>query len=615
MTYQFTIQSIRPTRGGYGEVTNLTALRVTNARYWSFQPVAEDQDKVSSFRVRHKLSLPALDLSEGYRWAAGWMDGTTGVFDGSREVYAGYVRMLGNGGQGQLKHLDFTCSGFQRLFTGTYVHSWPDPADFFALYPLERSAREWLVGSVAEGAPYDGILRQRLAGYPIDWSGVDPEFDDVIFGRGSDGFYYLPGKSVSEAPYRGRAFRCLMLDEVLDDILETIRLARPAMDPVAWFEPVVNPANGTEIIPKFRLRDRNSTDAAPVATYATHPGTGEWQIENPALHERDWTEVASRIIVKSAGFELVAGVPQIKYAVGYDETKASRYQTTWQTDDGWADLIRDETIPTIAECQVLAETQRDYRWGAQGRLGFRSSHYVPQGSMIRVNWPEEGQDYALHRVSDITLVPNLGRPLYDLQCGARKPDTAGLFQRQGARLTRQWNLSRAGAAPGSNGAPQGRALNTSPTHDGQNRGQAANDQTPFLTIEAGYVPPGEERTPEVVNRLNLPAPDGSAGTSVSDHDGRPHPQVLLSGDLIADETIGLGHFRWQAAIAVLDVVGTGVVWLQRDGVDVAGPFTFTGPHTVQAVTPAVVFLPGERVQLVVTGTDAGDPLSVDVSEA
>lgn len=617
MAYQFTIIIIKPTRGGYGqEVADVTALRMANARYWNFQPVAEDQDKPSTFRIRHKANLPFLDIQAGYRWCAGWRDRASGTWDGSRELYAGYIQKLGNGGQGQLKHLNVTGTGFSCLLTRTLVQSWPDPNDFFALYPLGYSAAQWFAGSLADGAPYEGVVRERLSGYAIDWSGIDPEFNNVIFGWGADGFLYKPGKSISESPARGGSYRYIFLDEAVDDILEEIRIVRPDMDPVAWFEPTVNPSNPTEIIPKFRVRDRNNTNAAPVATYATHPVAGEWQIENPAEHERDWTEVAGRVIVKSAGFELVDGVLQVKAAVGYDETKASRYQTTWQAadSDGWADLIRDETIPTIAECQVLADTQLNYRWGAQGRMSLRSTHFVPAGSNILVNWPEEGQNYALHRVTDITLVPNLGRPMYDIQLGSRKPDLADIFQRQARGLTRIWTLQQAGQLPGgSNGAPQGRALNTSPTHDGQNVVQAADDHTTALTLGAGYVPPGDTRTPEVINRLNVPAPDGTAGTSVSDHDGRPHPQTFMlafAADGTSDPYIG----HWDMDVSVIRLKGTGTCTLNKNGVAVAGPFTSPGMFTFAPVHYSVAD-PTDPDDWSVTVSGVSGSLSATVSEA
>jgi hypothetical protein len=616
MADQFTILSIKPTRGGYGQETDLTALRVVNAKYWSFQPTAEDQDKPSSFRVRHRADLtPALDLSEGYRWAAGWRNRASGVWNASREVYGGYVQTLSNTGQGRLKALVHNCTGFNGLFRRTRVRSWPDPNDFFALYPLERSARDWLIGSTADGAPYDGVLRQVLAGYDIDWTGVDPEFESVIFGLAPDGLLYVPGKSVSESPARGRSYRYLMLNEVMDDMLEAIRLRAPAMDPVAWFEPVVSPFNPTEIIPRFRLRDRNNESGAPEAVYAIDPLPGEWQIENPAVHERDWTEVAANIEVKSAGFELVGGVAMLKTANGYDADKAARYQTTWQTEDGWQDLIVDETIPTRAECQVLADTQVNYRWGAQGRITIRSSHYSRQGAMILLNWPQEGQNYARHRVTDVNLVPNIGRPLYDIQCGARRPDTANIFQRQARRLTRLWTLNH--AKTGS-GAPQARPISTNPLHPGQNVGQASNDTTPWLTVQAGYVAPGDTRTSTPVNRVQYLAPDGSVGSSISDADGRPHPNALHAGTFVTDASFKLTFPVYQIQVTAIDLEGTGSVVLLKDSVPVSG--TLTGPGRFP-ISPPIPYnprsggTPAEWIVITTSGTSSGDPLGVVIWEA
>lgn len=491
MASKFTIVSIRPTAGGYGIETDLSALRVCNLKYAEFQPVADDKDKPSKIRVRHKADMPGLDLSEGYRWAAGWRDRDSKVWDNTREVYAGYVQKQTGRATGQLKIIDQDLTGFNCLTTRSKLdRTWPDPEDYQALYPLYYSMRDWLIGTRDEGKPYDGIMRQVLGGYAIDWSGVDPFCDRIIFDEA-----VAPGAMITEAPQRGRAFGFMMLNAVIEEILEAARFIDLSIDPVAYFDCVVNPNNPTEIIPRFCVKDRNARDGASVATYASNPVPGEWQIEQPFTHERDWTEVATNIDVKSSDFEDVGGGNwQLIWARAYDPEFSARYQTTWQTLDGWASVFVDESIPTIAECRALATTQMYIRRDAQGRIRFRSSHFSPVGSIITLNVPEEGQNYAQHRVTDCFTALEIGRPMWDIVVGEDVPDSASIFRRQSKKLTALWQVQtilRAGGNAGNSttGVPQTRPITTNPTHSGQNTVQATSDTAVGMTFKPGYVPP------------------------------------------------------------------------------------------------------------------------------
>jgi hypothetical protein len=617
VAYRFTIISIKPTRGGYGDELNLSAARICNLKYATFQPVAEDQDKPSAIKIRHRKEL-YYDLREGYRWAAGWRDWASGAWDQSREVYGGYVQVQVGGAQGNLKVLDQTLTGFNCLLTRTNMKIWPNPDDRLARQPLGLSARDWVCGT----ANFGGFLRQRLGNYDVDWdTGVEPIFSEIIFNND-----YAPGSSIPEAPSKGRAFGYMKLRDACDQVIESIKRwgagnGLPTIDPVIYFEPCVSPYNPNEIIPRLRMVNRNDNTTDPVAVYASHPLEGEWQVENTDgafQHTRDWTEVATRIDVKSSGIQI--GTDDLIEATAFNTEHSAEYLTTWQTDEGWADLIVDESIPDIATCQSLADTQEAFRWGADGRIQIRSSHFSRQGANILLNIPEEGQEYAPHRISDVTAVPNIGRPLWDIVLGAQKPDTSAIFTRQRVIMTHNYLLRKAGVAVGN---PQSYGISTNPTHTGQNTVQPVGDQSVGVTHLPGYVPAGETPSTTPANQVehkNGPGEDADL-TAWHDATGVGHPHIIGTFTF-TDSTPWDDIIAAKVLLATVVMYGTGSIILERQYAPglytsyetPAFVGTTTGGGRVYQWQPAIDLARYDRIRLVPLSLSSSDPLLILLAE-
>jgi hypothetical protein len=412
-----------------------------------FQTGTGDQAAQSHMFLTFKFDTPDLNIHEKQEVWAGYRNYLTGAWWTGAPLWGGYINKATGGQDGGEHTIACDLVDYGHLYTTQAMLRWPrnilDQANRSG-YPYDYSAYDWLVGSVATGQPFDGVL-WRLQG--CDMTGVDTRLRSVIFdnslhvGNTRDiGEETIPG----DTSYFLNQFEACTLRVALEEIAKGISwvggvtggaaLARPAF----WVEAVPTD-DGIGIRPRPRVTDL----AAPgpiLWRFAQDPGPGELPMEGACTHERDAGDVQTWVAVVGQGTDTalppdpLTGEYPLTYFVAADPAHQAHYPTRYHTSDladvpaGWGGApYIDETIAHIALAQRKAERVENQQWGARGIIGFSTDTPVRPGDWIHVRWPLQGLDND-YPVISVTIDPNAGRPLYTVKCGHVPIDLTMLLQ-------------------------------------------------------------------------------------------------------------------------------------------------------------------------------------------
>lgn len=571
------------------------------------------------------LYTASWNIQEGSEWQAGWRDTVTHEWsntdpDGLTEpVRGGYLLTQQGGADGPIHTIVDGLTSYDYDLGTTDIVVWPDLATYPTPYPDGYSATDWLVGTVAGGKPYDGLIPARLGaagGYLLD--GVDSALDSFIFGAGTG---VKPGVPLRDAALNGGLWGFVDLQSAIDDIMTAVRFMDGSTDFRYWVDAAIDPGDATQIRPRFRVVDWADTTGTVAATFATDPGVGEWQIYQPFSHTRDIHEARQRIIVWGEGTAngQLNGPPL--YAVGYQASRPVQ-PTVYQTDPGRSGKpFFNSNIKSLLQAQGLADQLEAYAWGPAGTIRFRTRRPTLPGEIVAVRILPEGQTGTRYRVADVTTVPGVER-FYDVTIGQPLPDLAGLLQRTAARQNALQELAALGlplpfGQSGQPGQPRRYPVVAAPGHDQDNIVQAANPDTPGLTIRQPYQQPGAPPVTPTVPALRAQTYNSTTNawetkTWVSADDGRPHPAEFHLGAYTADGNYSVTVAVRTVTITALDLAGTGSATLLRNGTAVSSAISGDGHHVLG--TP-VTFSPstgagvaGDKIGLTISGSSSSDPL-------
>jgi hypothetical protein len=555
---------------------------------------------------------------------AGWMDG--GVWQQTPDPpFMGFLTQLEGGGaathtiSGQVNTLQF-------LNTRATVIGWPTgESDGIptAGYPPDASVTAWLVGSVAGGDAYDGVVRSYVANALYD--GVDPAFDSLILDATA-----IPGGN-TEALVGQWGFTTL--DAILQDIVGVARYvaaqAGDLIEPVYFWQTV---ADGAVLRPRFRFIDTNATAGKPVvATFSVSPAAGEIGFSD-FRHTRDAKDVRTDVVVKGIGSDPTTG--DLVWSRFQDHL--ADYPCEYLPNGWGGEPYFDTSIGTQGTADAVAAALGYRVWGALGALSWTTDGvaeggtaitYFEPGDVIALYDPAEGQLNTLYVVRKVT--PNggtAGHPTYRIEVGDVIPNVKDLIR--GATIVQPHRraiggggTTTRGAALGTNGlpgAPPQIPVERLPSHNEQNVIRAANPDTAGLTIRPPVQQPG---APPVLNPMpGLRAQTYNATTAawetktwVSSDDGRPHPAEFHLGTYTADGSYTVTVAVRTVTITALDLAGAGSATLLRNGTDVSGAITGDGHHVLS--TPVTYSAspssgtPGDKFGVTVSGTDS-DGISI-----
>ena len=578
------------------------------------------------------LYTASWNIEEGSEWNAGWRDTVTQAWsntdpDGLADpVRGGYLLTQQGGADGPIHTIVDGLTSYDYDLATTDIVVWPDLATYPTPMPDGFSAKDWLVG-VAGGTgaggtiPYNGLITQRLAsngGYLLD--GVDSALASFIFGSSTG---VKPGVPLRDAALNGGLWGFVDLASAIDDVLTAVRFMDGSTDFRYWVDAGIDPDDATKIRPRFRVVDWADTTGSVAATFATDPGVGEWQIYQPFSHTRDIHEARQRVVVWGEGTAngQLNGPPL--YAVGYQPSRPVQ-PTVYQTDPGRSGKpFFNSNIKSLLQAQGLADQLEAYAWGPAGTIRFRTRRPTLPGEIVAVRILPEGQTGTRYRVADVTTVPGVIRE-YDITIGQPLPDLAGMLQRTAARQNALQELAALGlplpfGQSGQPGQPRRYPVVAAPGHDQDNIVQAANPDTPGLTIRQPYQQPGSPPVTPTVPALRAQVYDATSNTWkdktwIGADDGRPHPAEFHLGAYTADGNFSVTVAVRTVTITALDLAGTGSATLLRNGTAVTSAISGDGHHVL--ATP-VTFSPssgagvaGDKIGLTISGSSSGDPLHV-----
>lgn len=573
------------------------------------------------------LYLESWTLQQGMVWAAGFRDDSSGAWalqDAAGDpalVYGGYVTAQTGGATGPYHTLKQTLATFDWDFDTTDIIVWPDLAAYPTPYPDGYSATDWLVGTVADGRPFNGLIPARLGstgGYLLD--GVESVFDSIIFAYPG----VKPGVAMTDAPLNGGLWGFVDLRSALDDVCAGIRGVDDTLEPVFWVDTAIDPADPTQIRPRFRLANRAETTGLPAATFVGGPvlaAPGEWQIEEPFSHIITAPGSQQRVVVWGPW---PYGQPP-QYGLAYDPGRPVQ-PTVYQTDPGRSGKpFFSEDIRSAAHAQAEAERIEAQAWAPARTLRFRTRRPTLPGELVWVRIPPEGLDEAF-RVTEVSTVPGVIRK-YDVTIGRPMPDFNAQMQRRARKDHALQQLAALGQPlpGGQTGAPG--ATRRIPLHSTpQNPNSTENIIKPGANDTVGLTLQGNAQDRDPLNpvdpasyapafQVKPPAtalvPDPAAATWTSQGDGRPHPQVYPMG-FSADGSTDRIVVPWDMRITRIKVKGTGTATLNKNGVAAAGPFSPAGGW--QAISPAITYSEVADDDWSVTASGVSGFLAVAVSE-
>lgn len=452
MAYKWCVVLVDQGTGDELEVTKI--LKLENC---IFQPTGQGRPKPSQLEITFHHTQSYL-IKEGMEIWAGWRDPVTKQWDPTRQVYGGFVGEQIGGARASRHIIRHNLDEYDVLFGQSGHVYWPNN-DYTSIYPPGHSIANWIAGT----SPFPGLLQDAFGDGVILLDGIDAVFDAIILDATC-----IPG-SVDGPP---GLFGVEYLKDSLDQMVAAAKYQQPGIQPVYYFEPA---ADGTQIKPRFRMIDRGATTGSLAAVFSTDPQPGEWAIEQPFEHHRDIRPATQRILVLGKGGDpTLPGTPLV--LVDYSQpAHLDAYPTKYQRVPGRLRIIKDDRLNTLASAQRLAESVEAVTWAPEGRIRFRTSRYTVPGEVIALNIPQEGQNGTRYVVNEVTAVPNLGRPLYDVVCGADAPDITELGDQaaRGALTEAEYNAAAFAQGLGALhlAAQPGRPMYQTAEHSNQNTSQ------------------------------------------------------------------------------------------------------------------------------------------------
>lgn len=209
------------------------------------------------------------DIREGAELWAGWVNDTTGDFLPMPRPFGGFIMQSEGSAVGPTHHIHCTLSSYGILLQKATVIGWPTGETLTAIptagFPGGFAVSDWLAGG---GGGYAGLLPTYLPG--MDTTGIDPMFGTLIWTE-----LNKPGTPDPDVPFKGQ-WAFTTVDEVLQDLMGGVRAVWPGIQPIYWVEAI---GNGTQVVARFRLIDREAGSGVVKATFSTDPVDGELYIE------------------------------------------------------------------------------------------------------------------------------------------------------------------------------------------------------------------------------------------------------------------------------------------------------------------------------------------------
>lgn len=361
-------------------------------------------------------------------------------------------------------------------------------------------------------------------------------------------------------------------------------------------------------------------------------------MSNSFRHKRDFRQSRTYVVVRGAGRECVGGtwvdgacvggVLTLVHATFNDH--ANEYPCRYLANGWGGDPYFNADIGTIAVAAQVAAAVGERAWGALGQLSWHTDMIpigdttpleIEEGDLVALTDPVEGQDGDIYPALEVTPVGGtVGHPVYELVVGERQPDFLDIIGQITSVVRVQEAVGNFAAAgidvtlgPGGlPSAPKTVPPTAAPTHSQRNvikpqfndtvgltLAGTPQDRDPLLPVDPADYAHVFQITPPPTPDVSRPEP-GLWGS----HDGEAHPYTVDFGKLTTDGTYGT-HVDYAMMFRRLSLKGTGTVTLQREGVDVAGPYSVSGTWLNQALSETgfvgIPFAAGDDLDIVVTG--------------
>lgn len=428
----------------------------------------------------------------------GWVDPATDEFDATLEHAGYYIHGHTNKFTAAQHVMESETADYNILLDTSPIITWPTDlvmSEAAAGYPAGYNVRQWLVGDVGLGDPYNGVISFHFPHGNIDIGGIDPVFEDIILDE-----YHWPTMPNVDQPDEFGMVGFTGLREWLDEIMRMARLAardQLSLDiaPAYGFRTIVNPADPTELMPQFVCTDLSNAQATGtvVARYSIDPDpdAGIYPFEKPLLHERDPKSVRTEVVVMGDG-DRGAG---FFWSVRDKPEGKDRHPARYHRRLAWGGPpVLNPNIINQDVSDAYAQNIVDVMWGARGRLSFyvRTPRNLKPGDFIELHCPPEGQDH--HVLPILSVVPERreGSVRWRVTVGEREIQISDiLVPRAAAPLILPGTgggMNRGGTAAGEwaggagRPAPRQRAIVNVAMQPLQNVVQGVNNTVPTLDL-------------------------------------------------------------------------------------------------------------------------------------
>lgn len=412
--------------------------RWVNMSRSNFQPTTNDKVGQCRMFLSFPLDTPDLNIKELMEVWAGWRDRST-----RRPVkawFGGYINKQTGSVNGGEHTIDVDLVDYGLLLTATQVRGWPTLPVDESVMPPGLTIAEWLEGG--GGNPYQGLIPMHLH---FVATRVGNEFANFIIPA-----WAMPGNA-DDVPGR---WGYVSLRKICEDLVDVMRFINLGVRPAFWMRAITA---GGRVVPQFNFADLSLEDQTPRLYFSFHPAAGETQILMPFTHERDATTVRTRVTVKGEGAVTETG-PIIE-ATTFIQAHAEQYPTYYQVEPGWAGApIVDLRIDSLEKAQRIADAIETQQWGALGIITFTTDEYVEPGWFVQVTDPVELANPIIQAVTEVTIQPNPGYPLFQIKIGRSPIDLndilrGGTIDQPVLEGDAGWKTGGAGVS----GTPAGRA--------------------------------------------------------------------------------------------------------------------------------------------------------------
>lgn len=624
----------------------------------SFHPTTSPKPATSRMYLSFPIATPDLFITEMMEVWAGWRDDVTNFWsevdpDGNPFLpFGGYItRIESETVYGGEKIFECSVSDYGILLTKTDVKGWP----FFLTHvpiagaagtyervgmPAGKTVMDWLIGG--DGSQdYDGLLRKHL-GNGVRFDGVDPIFDTIQFDSDTipGTIIAVPGAGAVQGYFGGA--NC-SLDSVCRVIADATLFTYsknyigPDLIVGYWMSARIG-SDPTRVVPQFCFKNIADIVSTPDAIIATDAdlAAGEIQMLTPHKHERDATEIRTRVNLFGVGGDIGSydsqhPNPPLVFASYYLDDHANHYPTTYQTEPGWGGgCLFDERLHRIDTANLLARYVENRVWGARGSIEFYIDRPMVAGQRVRVRDTNE----AINQVYIVTEAEGPdNRGLWRIRVGFTQQTVSDLIKGGLADvlLTQEDLYFKSGAwisRVNPTTGPQNPIM-ANPLVGSQNHITAPTAFNPALRIQSTLFIDNAQSTPMsgsyFANSLEvLPPAKGtdpitpwpSAGTWTSHLDARPHPNCFHIGAYTVDGLYPITIAVYEVVLDTITMKGPGSFHILKNGTEYSGPFTAAGDGEIKIPSPLTLlpgrpagtgFLPPDDISIQIAGTSPTVP--------